>query len=92
MTKNGYSQLTPLEWLMPRMYVRQMLAFPSDDRSVVDNMKESLDGVTKEAPYLLSGVIVSESPQGSISLTEPIRHWMTYSPSTIFYRQSTMLL
>lgn len=72
MTSLGYDQLTPLEWLMPRVYIRQIFAFPSNNtRSIPEKLREGLVGVIKDVPYLLSGVVSSDSPRGAVSLTEP---------------------
>ena len=66
----SYSQLTPLEWLMPRGYVRQLLVFPSSDQAVISKLREGLEGVIKNVPYLLAGVVGSDSIQGSVCLTQ----------------------
>ena len=65
----SYGQITPLEWLMPRGYIRQVLAFHSSDRLVGIKLREGLDGVIKDVPYLLCGVVSDGVVRGSVSLT-----------------------
>ena len=56
---------------MPRGYIRQVLAFPSSDRLFAIKLREGLDGVIKDVPYLLCGVVSDDVVRGSVSLTEP---------------------
>ncbi|KAI1077077.1 transferase family-domain-containing protein [Whalleya microplaca] len=62
--------LSPLDKIMPRAYVGQMLCFPSTNPRVSQVLKDGLAGVVADIPYLLSGVVTS-SDRSSISLSEP---------------------
>ncbi|KAK7752551.1 hypothetical protein SLS62_005519 [Diatrype stigma] len=89
---NDARQLTPLEWLMPRAYVRQIFAFPSSNESVAKSLQDGLTGVIEEVPYLLSGVVSEDFPEGSVSLIEPYQSlddlfsWQDLSPSIGYAR------
>ncbi|KAI1379599.1 transferase family-domain-containing protein [Hypoxylon crocopeplum] len=52
--------LSPLDRLMPRGYVRQMLCFPSTHPDVSRVLRVGLAGVIADLPYLLSGLVVSD--------------------------------
>ncbi|KAI1460352.1 transferase family-domain-containing protein [Annulohypoxylon moriforme] len=52
--------LSPLDKLMPRGYVRQMLCFPSTHTEIAHTLKAGLAGVVADIPYLLAGIITSE--------------------------------
>ncbi|OTA99798.1 hypothetical protein M426DRAFT_252294 [Hypoxylon sp. CI-4A] len=62
--------LSPLNRLMPRGYVRQMLCFPSTHADVAEVLKAGLAGVVADVPYLLSGVATSNDSK-HVSLSEP---------------------
>jgi trichothecene 3-O-acetyltransferase len=63
--------LTPVEWLMPRTYVSQILCFGVTDQHIFGILKEGLHGLVQDVPYLLSGVVSQEAPKGSVRLTDP---------------------
>ncbi|KAI1097221.1 transferase family-domain-containing protein [Jackrogersella minutella] len=64
------ANLSSLDELMPRGYVRQMFCFPSTHPEVSHVLKIGLAGVITDVPYLLSGVITSNDLK-HISLSEP---------------------
>ncbi|KAH8658206.1 transferase family-domain-containing protein [Xylariales sp. PMI_506] len=68
MTSNS---LSPLDWLMPRAYVGQVLCFPSTSPSIFHDLRRGLAGVAADVPYLLSGVIDQEYPKGAVQLSDP---------------------
>ncbi|KAI1206485.1 transferase family-domain-containing protein [Annulohypoxylon truncatum] len=61
--------LSPLDKLMPRGYVRQMLCFPSTSAEVSHTLKTGLARVLADVPYLLAGIITSEDRK-HVSLSE----------------------
>lgn len=67
----GNVVLSPLDWLMPRSYVSQILCFPADDSRIFEILKEGLSKTVEDVPYLLSGVVDQEYPKGSVRLTDP---------------------
>ncbi|KAI1500868.1 hypothetical protein F5X99DRAFT_224905 [Biscogniauxia marginata] len=64
-------QLSPLDKLMPRVYVRQIYCFPSTDPRATEVLGEGLAGTVADVPYLLSGITSSGPRQMDISLSEP---------------------
>ncbi|KAI1874936.1 uncharacterized protein JN550_002365 [Neoarthrinium moseri] len=65
----GGSALSPLDWLMPRTYVTQILCFPSSNPQVFQTLRHGLQGVVTDIPYLCSGVVARDHPKGSVQLT-----------------------
>ncbi|KAI0388064.1 hypothetical protein F5Y04DRAFT_241598 [Hypomontagnella monticulosa] len=63
------TDLSPLDRLMPRGYIRQMLCFPSTHTDVPRLLRTGLAGLMNDVPYLLSGLIISEDNK-KISLSE----------------------
>lgn len=68
---SGSNSLTPFDWLMPRVYVSQILCFPTSDHGNFEALKEGLRGTARDLPYLLSGVKTQDVPKGSLRLTDP---------------------
>lgn len=68
---SGSNSLTPFDWLMPRVYVSQILCFPTSDHGNFEALKEGLRGTARDLPYLLSGVTTQDVPKGSLRLTDP---------------------
>lgn len=68
---SGSNSLTPFDWLMPRVYVSQILCFPTSDHGNFEALKEGLRGTARDLPYLLSGVTTQDVPRGSLRLTDP---------------------
>ncbi|KAI0132898.1 transferase family-domain-containing protein [Xylariales sp. AK1849] len=64
------NDLSPLDWLMPRSYVSQVLCFPAADPGIFQILKEALRGTAKDIPHLLSGVVDQEHPEGSVRLAD----------------------
>ncbi|KAI0158519.1 hypothetical protein BJ166DRAFT_306285 [Pestalotiopsis sp. NC0098] len=56
---------------MPRVYVSQILCFPTSDHGNFEALKEGLRRTARDLPYLLSGVTTQDVPQGSLRLTDP---------------------
>ncbi|KAI1093093.1 transferase family-domain-containing protein [Rostrohypoxylon terebratum] len=52
--------LSPLDKLMPRGYVRQMLCFPSTHAQLVHVLKSGLAGLIADVPDLLAGIVTSQ--------------------------------
>ncbi|KAI4602454.1 hypothetical protein KJ359_009698 [Pestalotiopsis sp. 9143b] len=65
------NSLTPFDWLMPRVYVSQILCFPTSDDSSFEVLKEGLRATAQDLPYLLGGVTTQDVPRGSLRLTDP---------------------
>ncbi|KAK5987991.1 O-acetyltransferase PC-16-like protein [Cladobotryum mycophilum] len=68
---NPESKLSPIDWLMPRSYISQILCFESTSLRIPEALKDGLAGLVKDVPYLLCGVIDADAPQGSVGLSEP---------------------
>lgn len=67
------TDLSPLDRLMPRGYIRQMLCFSSTHANVPRLLKTGLAGLINDVPYLLSGVVTSDD-NNKISLSEPYQN------------------
>ncbi|KAK8051667.1 hypothetical protein PG993_003052 [Apiospora rasikravindrae] len=80
------SPLSPLDWLMPRTYIRQMLCFsasPSTSSSpaasrnipgeseVAQTLRDGLAATAAEVPCLLSRVVGLTYPHGAVGLSRP---------------------
>lgn len=65
------SQLSPLEWLMPRSYISQILCFPSSSPQISDILHAGLAGTLRDVPYLASAVVARNHPKGSVALSPP---------------------
>ncbi|GAW21905.1 hypothetical protein ANO14919_114320 [Xylariales sp. No.14919] len=50
-------RLSPLEGLMPRAYVRQILCFPTTDSQAISALSRGLSGLARDVPYVLSRVV-----------------------------------
>ncbi|ORY58190.1 transferase family-domain-containing protein [Pseudomassariella vexata] len=66
--KSNY--LSPLDWLMPNTYIRQILCFPSTHPDIPRILQNALPGLVADVQYLLSGVVRNGSPTGSVSLSD----------------------
>lgn len=75
----GPSQLSPLEWIMPRSYISQILCFPSSNPRVSEVLRDGLAGTLKDVPYLASRIVARAHPKGSVALSSPCD-----SPSDLF--------
>ncbi|KAL7896231.1 transferase [Trichoderma sp. SZMC 28014] len=67
----GPSQLSPLEWIMPRSYISQILCFPSSNPRISDVLRDGLAGTLKDVPYLASRIVARAHPKGSVALSSP---------------------
>ncbi|KAI1633515.1 hypothetical protein F4809DRAFT_666841 [Biscogniauxia mediterranea] len=67
-------QISPLEKLMPRAYVRQIYCFPSASPAAIDVLRQGLAGTVSDVPYLLSGITTTGPGQMDVSLSEPYQH------------------
>ncbi|ETS82937.1 hypothetical protein PFICI_04813 [Pestalotiopsis fici W106-1] len=63
--------LTPLDWLMPQVYVSQILCFRTNNHHAFEVLRDGLRGIVQDVPYLLGGVAGQVTPRGSIQLVEP---------------------
>ncbi len=63
--------LSPIDWLMPRAYVGQILCFPSTSPAIFPELRKGLAGVVADVPHLLSGVVDQGYPKGSVRLADP---------------------
>ncbi|KAK1237393.1 hypothetical protein MKX08_003018 [Trichoderma sp. CBMAI-0020] len=75
----GPSQLSPLEWIMPRSYISQILCFSSSNPRISEVLRDGLAGTLKDVPYLASRVVARAHPKGSVALSSPCD-----SPSDLF--------
>ncbi|KAL7922198.1 transferase [Trichoderma austrokoningii] len=67
----GPSQLSPLEWIMPRSYISQILCFPSSNARISDVLRDGLAGTLNDVPYLASRIVARAHPKGSVALSSP---------------------
>ncbi|KAM0479480.1 hypothetical protein ACHAPX_004695 [Trichoderma viride] len=67
----GPSQLSPLEWIMPRSYISQILCFPSSNPRISEVLRDGLAGTLEDVPYLASRVVARAHPKGSVALSSP---------------------
>ncbi|TFA99974.1 Trichothecene 3-O-acetyltransferase [Trichoderma ghanense] len=65
------SQLSPLEWIMPRSYISQILCFPSSNPRISEVLQAGLAGTLTDVPYLASRVVPRDLPKGSVALSPP---------------------
>lgn len=65
------SNLSPVDWLMPRTYVCQILCFPTTKRGIFPILKAGLERTVKDIPFLLAGVADQNKPEGAVKLSEP---------------------
>ncbi|KAK7956507.1 uncharacterized protein PG986_005729 [Apiospora aurea] len=80
------SPLSPLDWLMPRAYIRQMLCFPasasassshatdrniSGESDVTKTLRDGFAATASQVPYLLSRVVSLTHPHGAVGLSGP---------------------
>ncbi|EGR46390.1 uncharacterized protein TRIREDRAFT_109905 [Trichoderma reesei QM6a] len=71
MESQELSQLSPLEWIMPRSYVSQILCFPSSNPRIAQVLLDGLAGTLRDVPYLASRVVSRDHPKGSVALSLP---------------------
>lgn len=62
--------LSPLDWMMPRSYIRQILCFSSSDPQIPQILKDGLVGTLTDVPYLACGIVERDFPKGSVALSE----------------------
>jgi trichothecene 3-O-acetyltransferase len=62
--------LSPIDWLMPRSYITQILCFPSNDAQIPNVLQTGLAGVLKDVPYLACAIISQEPPKGAVGVSE----------------------
>ncbi|PNP56113.1 hypothetical protein THARTR1_03638 [Trichoderma harzianum] len=65
------SQLSPLEWVMPRSFISQILCFPSTNPRIYEVLRDGLAGTVADVPYLASRVVAKTHPKGSVALSSP---------------------
>ncbi|KAL7929828.1 transferase family domain-containing protein [Trichoderma chlorosporum] len=65
------SQLSPLEWVMPRSYISQILCFPSTKTRISEVLRDGLAGTLADVPYLASRIVARTHPKGSVALGPP---------------------
>lgn len=65
------SQLSPLEWVMPRSYISQILCFPSSNPRISEVLRDGLAGTLADVPYLASRIVARSHPNGSVALSPP---------------------
>ncbi|EHK19636.1 uncharacterized protein TRIVIDRAFT_46740 [Trichoderma virens Gv29-8] len=65
------SQLSPLEWVMPRSYISQILCFPSINPRISEVLRDGLAGTLADVPYLASRIVARTYPKGSVALSQP---------------------
>lgn len=63
--------LSPLDWLMPRSRIVQILCFSSCDEQLPQILLNGLVDTVADVPYLLRGVFDGDFPKGSVMLSEP---------------------
>ncbi|OPB44960.1 hypothetical protein A0O28_0090980 [Trichoderma guizhouense] len=65
------SQLSPLEWVMPRSFISQILCFPSTNPRIYEVLRDGLAGTLADVPYLASRIVARTHPKGSVALSSP---------------------
>ncbi|QYT06116.1 hypothetical protein H0G86_012982 [Trichoderma simmonsii] len=65
------SQLSPLEWVMPRSFISQILCFPSTNPRIYEVLRDGLAGTLTDVPYLASRIVARTHPKGSVALSSP---------------------
>ncbi|PKK54254.1 hypothetical protein CI102_544 [Trichoderma harzianum] len=65
------SQLSPLEWVMPRSFISQVLCFPSTNPRIYEVLRDGLAGTLADVPYLASRIVAGTHPKGSVALSSP---------------------
>ncbi|KAL7942888.1 transferase family domain-containing protein [Trichoderma barbatum] len=65
------SQLSPLEWVMPRSYISQILCFPSSNPRISEVLQNGFAGALADVPYLASRIVTRVHPKGSVALSPP---------------------
>ena len=63
--------LSPIEWMMPRSYITQILCFSSSSPEVPQILRIGLAEILTEVPYLVCGVVDGSLPKGSVALSKP---------------------
>ncbi|KAL7788925.1 transferase family domain-containing protein [Trichoderma ceciliae] len=70
-TVHELSQLSPLEWIMPRSYISQILCFPSSNPRISKVLQDGLAGTLADVPYLASRIVARAHPKGTVALSSP---------------------
>lgn len=79
------SLLSPIDWLMPRTYIRQMMCFPastststpaankslSSESYVARTLRDGLAATAAQVPYLRSRLVSMTHPHGAMGLSAP---------------------
>ncbi|KAL6799542.1 transferase family domain-containing protein [Trichoderma sp. SZMC 28013] len=65
------SQLSPLEWVMPRSFISQIFCFPSTNSRIYEVLRDGLAGTLADVPYLASKIVARTHPKGSVALSSP---------------------
>lgn len=65
------SQLSPLEWVMPRSFISQVLCFPSTNPRIYEVLRDGLAGTLADVPYLASRIVARAHIKGSVALSSP---------------------
>lgn len=61
-------RLSPLDWLMPRSYIRQLLFFRGAPASLADRLQAGLAAAVADMPHLAAAVVDHADPPGSVAL------------------------
>lgn len=69
-TTKRHNRLSPVDWMMPRSYISQILCFPSTSPQVHQILKDGLAGTLADVPFLTYGVVDGSLPKGSVMLNE----------------------
>ncbi|KAI0477806.1 hypothetical protein GGR56DRAFT_427312 [Xylariaceae sp. FL0804] len=63
----GATELSPLDQLMPRGYIRQILCFPAAGPRAVEVLRAGLAGTVRDVPFLLSTVVAAAAATTTIA-------------------------
>lgn len=64
------ASLSPIDWMMPRSYITQILCFSTINPQVPCILKDGLAGTLADVPYLTCEVVEANSPKGSVMLSK----------------------
>lgn len=62
--------LSPIDWVMPRSYISQILCFSTSSPQVPQILKDGLAATLVDVPYLACEIVEARSPKGSVMLAE----------------------
>ncbi|SCU86442.1 LAFA_0E00782g1_1 [Lachancea sp. 'fantastica'] len=63
--------LSPIEWMMPRSYITQIICFSSSSPQVPQILRNGLGNTLTEMSHLACEVMDWDSPKGSVALSKP---------------------